>query len=385
MNELINEVFDKIDELAKKHIDMLLDICNIESQTIDKEGVDKVGDYLAAVAEKTGYKIKKKEFERAGNVYSFSMNEESEGELICLSGHMDTVHEKGFFGYPAAKIEGEYITGPGTLDCKGGIVVAMLAMEALKACGYNKRQIKLILQSDEEVNSNLSDMGTVDFMVEEAKGSLAFLNLEGYGQGRITVTRKGITKKEITIKGRSVHASACIYGVSAIKEAAYKILEFEKENGNDSGITFNCGVINGGTVINVVPSECTLMIEYRFRTMEEKKRAEERFWKIVNTSYIEGTVSTAKELSSRAPMERTVVNENLANRISDISEMIGFGKLELWESAGGADSAYTTLAGIPTVDSLGIQGERCHSIDEKVRISSIAERAKLIAAAIMEL
>ena len=93
---------------------------------------------------------------------------------------MDTVFPKGSFGYPPTKIDGDYVYGPGVNDCKGNIAVELLAMEALKECGYTERPVKLILQSDEEVNSFLSDQKTLEFMVEEAKGSAAFLNAENF-------------------------------------------------------------------------------------------------------------------------------------------------------------------------------------------------------------
>ena len=74
MNEMTKKVFDKIDELKDKYFNVLIDACNIESKTEDKEGVDKVGDYFASIAKDNGYVIKKQEFEKAGNVYSFTYN-----------------------------------------------------------------------------------------------------------------------------------------------------------------------------------------------------------------------------------------------------------------------------------------------------------------------
>lgn len=156
---------------------MFIDACNIESKSEDKEGVDKVGDYFASVAENMGYTIRKKEFEKAGNVYSFTYNPTGKKKPISISGHMDTVHVKGIFGYPPTKIEGDYVYGPGVNDCKGNIAVELMVMEALKLCGYDERPVKLILQSDEEVNSCLSEHKTLEFMLEEAKGSAAFLML----------------------------------------------------------------------------------------------------------------------------------------------------------------------------------------------------------------
>ena len=383
MNELTKKVFDKIDELSGKYLNVLVDACNIESKTENKEGVDKVGAYFSSIAENMGYVIKKREFEKAGNVYSFTYNPTGKKKQISLSGHMDTVHKKGIFGYPPTKIEGDYVYGPGVNDCKGNIAVELLVMEALKACDYDERPVKLILQSDEEVNSYLSDHKTLEFMVEEAKGSAAFLNAENIDSNRcLTIGRKGITAYKITINGKKIHAGLCTNGSSAIKEAAHKIIEFEKGNDNDT-ITFNCGIISGGEATNIVCDMCELFVEYRFKNMQQKKTADEKFKKIVETSYVEGTNSKAEQISTRLPMEPDDKNKNLVHIINDICKQVGIRPFGMAETPGGADSAYPSLAGIPTVDSIGIEGSGCHTLNEKARISSIAEMAKVVAAVII--
>ena len=383
MNELTKKVFDKIDELSEKYFNVLVDVCNIESKTEDKEGVDKVGKYFATIAEDMGYTIKKREFEKAGDVYSFTYNPDGKKKMICLSSHMDTVHNKGVFGYPPTRIEGDYIYGPGVNDSKGNLAVELLAMEALKACGYDERPVKLILQSDEEVNSCLSEHKSLEFMLEEAKGSVAFLNAENLPPSRkLTIGRKGITSHKITITGKKIHAGSCTMGVNAIKEAAYKIIEFEKDNDND-GITFNCGIINGGGVTNIVPDRCELFIEYRFKNMEQKKIADEKFKKIVETSYVEGTKSESELISNRLPMEANERNIKLVEQINEICKSVGIEPFGMAETPGGADSAYPSLAGIPTVDSIGIEGSGAHTLSENARISSIPEMAKVAAAIII--
>lgn len=383
MNELTQKVFNKIDELSHKYLNVLIDSCNIESKTEDKEAVDKVGDFFASIAKEMGYTIKKREFEKAGDVYSFTYNPGGKKKQISLSTHMDTVHAKGIFGYPPTRIEGDYVYGPGVNDSKGNIAVQLLVMEALKACGYDERPVKLILQSDEEVNSYLSENKTLEFIVEEAKGSAAFLNAENIEPDRLlTVGRKGITSHIVTVKGKKIHAGWCVNGASAIKEAAHKIIEFEKDNDND-GITFNCGVINGGGVTNIVADTCELRVEYRFKNMEQKKIADEKFERIVSTSYVKGTHSTSEQISTRLPMEADDKNKKLVETINDICKQVGIEPFGMAETPGGADSAYPSLAGIPTVDSIGIEGSGAHTLNEKARISSMPEMAKVVAAVII--
>jgi len=383
LDAFTQKVFEKIDELSEKYLTVLIDACNIESKTDDKEGVDKVGEYFASVANDMGYTIRKKDFEKAGNVYSFTYNPEGKKKQISLSGHMDTVHAKGSFGYPPTKIEGDYVYGPGVNDCKGNIAVELLVIEALKSCGYDERPVKLILQSDEEVNSSLSNHMTLEFIVDEARGSAAFLNAEYIALDRcLSIGRKGITSYKITIKGKKIHAGSCTLGASAIKEAAYKIVEFEKGNNNDS-ITFNCGIISGGELTNIVPDTCELFVEYRFKNMEQKKVADAKFKEIAEKSFVEGTESTAEQISTRLPMEPDDKNKKLVEIINEICKQVNIEPFGTKETSGGADSAYPSLAGIPTVDSIGIEGSGCHTLNEKARISSMAEMAKVVAAIII--
>ncbi|MBR6729442.1 MAG: M20/M25/M40 family metallo-hydrolase [Clostridia bacterium] len=383
MNELTKKVFEKIDELSDKYLKVLVNACNIESKTDDKQGVDQVGDYFVSIAENLGYKIRKKEFEKAGNVYSFTYNPSGTKKQISLSGHMDTVHKKGIFGYPPTRIEGDYVYGPGVNDCKGNIAVELLVMEALKECGYDERPVKLILQSDEEVNSCLSDHKTLEFMVEEAKGSAAFLNAENIGEARqLTIGRKGIISYKMVITGKKIHAGVCTLGASALKEAAHKIIELEKENDNGA-ITFNCGIIQGGDATNIVPDRCELFVEYRFKNMEQKKSADEKFRRIAEKSFVDGTQTQWEQISTRLPMEPDEKNKKLVEIINEICNQVGIEPFGVAESAGGADSAYPSLAGIPTVDSIGIEGSGCHTLNEKARISSMAEMAKVVAAVII--
>ena len=383
MNEMTKKVFDKIDELKDKYFNVLIDACNIESKTEDKEGVDKVGDYFASIAKDNGYVIKKQEFEKAGNVYSFTYNPNGKKKPICVSGHMDTVHTKGFFGYPTTRIEGDYVYGPGVNDCKGNIATELLVMEALKECGFTDRPVKLILQCDEEVNSYLSDYKSLDFMVEEAKGSVAFLNAENIDADRkLVVARKGMAVNKLIIHGKKFHAGNVNHGISAIKEAAHKIIAFEDGN-DENAITFNCGIINGGSVINIVPDRCEINVEYRFKNMEQKEIADKKFKTIVEKSFVEGTHTEVVPISKRLPMEPDEKNMKLVETINAICMDNGIEPFGHKETPGGADGAYPSLAGIPTVDGIGLEGEGAHTIGERARISSIPEMAKAVAAIII--
>ena len=75
----------------------------------------------------------------------------------------------------------------------------------------------------------------------------------------------------------------------------------------------------------------------------------------------------------------------LFEHINAVAQKYGFGEMKEFYSNGGSDAAYTTLAGIPTVDDIGPIGDNYHTKDEWCDISSIAGSAKLIAASICEM
>ena len=171
------KLFNKIDELQPQYAKVLEDVCNIESPTTYKEGVDKVLAYFIDMAEKRGWDIEIDKQEVAGDAACITLNPDAKGEPVCLSGHIDTVQPLGLFGYPPVKIDGDIMYGPGTTDCKGGCVAAFLAMDALDQIGFTDRPVKFIIQSDEETSSKQSGKKTIEFMCEKAKGAVAFLNV----------------------------------------------------------------------------------------------------------------------------------------------------------------------------------------------------------------
>ena len=379
------KMFCEIDSLTQKYVKILEDVCNIESPTNFKEGVDRVGNYFAELAKSLGFYTEKFKQEVAGDVLCITMNKDANGKPIALSGHMDTVHKIGLFGYPPVRIEGNKIYGPGVADCKGGIVAGFMAMEALKNIGFKDRPIMMLLESDEEVSSNISNKATINYICEKAKDCVAFLNLESYSSQqprKAIISRKGILRFEIKVTGIEAHSSKCATdGANAIVEAAHKIIEIDKIKDND-GITCNCGVINGGSVANTVAGECTIVVDVRVVTKEQGEWIKKRLKEITDTVYIEGCNSTLKLISYRVPMELCDKNIALLNRVNEIFEENGLCRLEKGSGLGGSDAADVTAYGIPCLDSLGVYGNHIHSVKEESYLDSLSDSAKRLAAVI---
>ena len=175
---MIEKIFTCVENRAEEHKQLLRDIVCIESYTPDKAGVDAVGRYFADRAAQRGWNVEILPQTVSGDCVCITMNPDAPDAPVALSGHMDTVHPVGSFGTPAVRIEDGMIYGPGVVDCKGGIVAAFLAMDALDRCGFRRRPVVLLLQSDEENSSKTSGKATVRFMAEKAKNAVAFLNAD---------------------------------------------------------------------------------------------------------------------------------------------------------------------------------------------------------------
>ncbi len=385
---MVQKVFEKIEELNNEFVDMWEDVCKIESPSNYKAGVDEVGEYFINFAKNNSWDIEVFEQEKFGNAVCVVMNPTSTNGLVTVSGHMDTVHPVGLFKPPVTYRDGDKLHGPGAVDCKGGIVAGFLAMKALADCGYKDRPVMMLLQSNEEVGSGINNKATINYMCEKAKNSVAFLNMEGHegrSDGTTCLKRKGIAGCIFKINGIESHASYCAKeGASAIAEAAHKILELEKVK-DHNGLTFSCGLINGGTASNTVPGSCEFKVDIRFATSEQYDRAMEIVNKVADTVYVPGCTCEVVHTNMRVPMELNDRNIRLLNKANEIFKSCGMPALEIGERTGGSDASDISACGIPTLDSIGPTGENAHSIDEYGLISTLAESAKRVASIILGL
>lgn len=374
-------VFNRIDELKDEFINIWKQVVEIESPTSFKEGVDAVNKYFVKYAQSQVWNYEVLKNDVAGDALCITMNPKASGKPIAISGHMDTVHPVGSM---KTYIEDGKIYGPGCTDCKGGLIVCLLAMQALKDCGYVGRPIKFILQSDEEVGSRLSKHKTIDFMCEKAKDCVAFLNTEMMEPGTAVLERKGISRYKMSFFGVAAHSSVCEQGKSAILEASHKIIELEKyKDGNN--ITINVGTIEGGTTPNTVPAECSIQIDVRFNDEQSRLEADKYIRDITSKVYVEGVKTELEYLSYRIAMDNKECNVKLLENMNKVFEKNGLSPLKGRKAKGGSDAAYTSAAGIPSIDSIGVIGGYIHSKNEYGDINSLIENAKRMASIILDL
>lgn len=371
-------LFAQIDNLNEKYLKVWEEVSNIESPSACKEGVDAVGRYMMDRAREKGWKVEVCPQPISGDAICITLNPDLDARPVALSGHMDTVHPVGSFGTPAVRRDAEKLYGPGVLDCKSGIVLGLYVLDVLDRCGYRKRPVKLLLQSDEEIGSRTSNKETINWICQQAKDAVAFLNLENSTPGKAVVFRRGIARYQFTVTGKQAHSGLCDLGSNAIAQAAHMIIELEKFKDRET-VTCNCGVISGGTTPNTVPDECTFIADIRYSTEADLKCAQQKIDEVNRTVYVPGCSSEYTLMSYRVSMPIVQRNLDLLDTVNNILAKEGIQTLEPKRNSSGSDAADVTAARIPCLDSLGPQGGNVHSKGEYAILSSMAEAARRIA------
>lgn len=376
------KLFETIDTLYDSYLQVWEDVCNIESPTRNKAGVDAVSAYFIAMAQERGWQVETVDCAPAGDAVCITLNPDADAAPISLSGHLDTVHPVGSFGTPAVRRDAEKIYGPGVNDCKGGVVAGFLAMDALARVGFTARPVQLLLQTDEEVGSSLSGKKSINYMIEKSKNAVAFLNLEGNTPGEACLVRKGIVTFTFTVTGVEAHSANCAdEGANAIVDAAHKIIELDRIKDRE-GLTCNCAIVNGGTVSNTVPGRCEFKANVRFATQEQLAWMREYVQKVADTVHVPGCKCTVNQPKCRAAMELCERNEQLLAAMNRIYAENGLPVLKIGRRRGGSDAADVTVAGIPCVDSIGVAGGKIHTTEEYAYLESLRESARCIAAVV---
>lgn len=374
----IEKLFETIEIEIQRYLDFLCQICSYEARAYDKETIDNMVDYISAFAQKEGLKATRKPMEKCGDFLTVEMNPGAEKAGLFLA-HMDTVFNKGAFGEPPVRRDETRLYGPGAIDCKSGIAIALLTMKALLENGFDKH-VRLILTSDEEISNILGGPQEIRFIQDSAAGFPCAINCETAEKDEVVIARKAILKYRLDIKGVGGHAGKNVFTAkNAVVEAAHKIVALS-EKSVPGGTTYSCNIIQGGTVLNVIPDRCSLSVDIRALTVADMENAKMTIEKIAQTSFVPGTSCEVTLLSTRPPMEKQPQTMKLLEKLLCTCRNYNLGTLTPIEAGGGSDSCYTQAAGIPSICGMGGCGEFCHTNKEYVLIESIPLRSKILAA-----
>lgn len=350
----------------------------------NKAGVDKVGEDIKNFLQPLGFNVRFHTYENAGNMLVAEYGDMTK-PFIILTGHMDTVFAKGTAEDRPFKAENGKVTGPGVLDMKGGVTILLHVVKLLVEDGYSRYPIKIILAGDEETGHMKSE-GGADY-VKEARGAVMGFNMEtGFMDNGIVLARKGVAQYLFEVDGIGAHAGNNPEdGRSAVEELCHKVLDIQALTDYEEGTTVNAGVIGGGTVANAIPEHAWCKVDVRFKKQEGIERIEKAFDAIAKKVYVDHTTTTCKCLVKVAAMAELPGSKELFEKAEAIAEENGLPKMKPIMVGGGSDSAYLTMAGVPTLCALGVRGEFNHTVREWADESSLTERAKLLTALLVAL
>src|SRR5262245_54852374 len=243
-----------VDDHNEQAIALLEQVVNINSGTQNFAGVRRVGDIFRAELDSLGFKTSWVEgavWKRAGHLIG---THAGTGQPIVLIGHLDTVFEADSPFQKFERINATTAKGPGIIDMKGGDVIMIQALRALDAAGLLKSlNVVVVMTGDEEsVGRPLSKAR--EALVTAATGARAAIGFED-GDGdpaHAVVSRRGSTNWRLDVTGKAAHSSQVFsdeVGPGALYEAARILNTFREKLSTQQHLTFNPGVILGGTTV----------------------------------------------------------------------------------------------------------------------------------------
>jgi glutamate carboxypeptidase len=391
-------------------IGLLEKLVNINSGTMNLAGVVAVKDVVAPEIEALGFKVRWVPLEsldgRAGDLvaeHACSAGAGKCGKRLLLIGHMDTVFEpsSSFQRYSIVPgTNGNVATGPGVVDMKGGLVVMLTALKAMKAAGtLDNAEIRIVLSGDEERHGEPVSVARKD-MIDAAKKSDVALEFENSlrvdGKDAVRVARRSANTWELETSGRSGHSSQIFresMGYGAVYELARILDAFRKEL-PEPGLTFNVGLVLGGATAkwnetktggeitgktNVIPPVALASGDFRTLSNEQTERVEAKMRKIV-ADHLPRTGATIQFVEAYPAMAETEASRALVGRLNEINTALGL-KEEVVADAmqGGAGDIAFVAPYVPGLVGTGALGEGAHAEGETVYLDSIPTQAKRMA------
>lgn len=374
----MEQLLKRIEAKHDKMVSFLETLVNIDSGNDCPEGVAKVARIVGGKLQEMKFDVEYLDY--PGACTHLLAHKKGTGDKeVMIIGHMDTLFPVGTATARPFTIRDDKAYGPGVLDMKGGITIALFALEALYESGWNDKNVTILFAGDEEFAHPKTN--APELFEQHARGKDAVFNMETASAGRaVLVGRKGNIHPELIVRGISAHAGADLdKGASAIVELAHKIIAVNNLTDFSRGLTFNCGVIKGGTVANAVADYASVVIDMRYLTVADGEYGIDSLRKIAAQSVIPGTTTEVANLRERfTPMEVTEGNLKLYEIVKEQGRKLGL-DIEKKVGGGASDAGWTVRAGAPSICSMGALGALNHSEREYIVLSGLVERAKLLA------
>ena len=388
------KIVAQIDEGMPQSLRELEQVVNINSGTLNLVGVKAVGQIFLKQFNELGFEtewVDGSEFERAGHVVA---KYGTKGPKILMIGHLDTVFTKDDPFQSITPLNNNMVAGPGITDMKGGDVIIVSVLRALKKLDLLDNMSVTVVMTGDEESSGKPLSASKKALIDAAKWADIALGFED-GDSNIktaVIARRGSVNWTLDVKGRPAHSSQIFsddIGYGAIFETARILNEFREQLAGVGNLTFNPGVLLAGTTVdydalnttgeafgkrNVVAQTATVTGGIRAQTPEELENAKKVMHQIAKKNLLHTSANLVIG-DGYPPMAPRQSNYDLLAIYSDISESLGYGKVTAVNprNAGAADISFTAGYVDMAMDGLGLMGSGGHTKDEVADMTSFAK------------
>lgn len=387
-------------------VQLLEDVVNVNSGTMNFAGVRKVGEMLRPHFDALGFATRWVDggpFGRAGHLIA---ERKGRGPHVLLIGHLDTVFEPNHPFQRFERVDQHLVRGPGTSDMKGGVIVGLAALRALEEAGVlDTLHITFVMHGDEEDSGAPLELARAD-IIQAAKAADIAIGLENADDDPATAVtaRRSSGRWQLRAAGESSHSSqifAETVGAGAIYELARILNAFYTELHREQHLTFNPGLIVGSTQIdytpeplsatasgkdNIVAPQAIASGDLRAISREQIARTKERMQAIV-AAHLPRTTAEITFDDGYPPMAPSEGNRRLLTMYDAVSRDLGFGAVTAVDPrrAGAADIAFAADHVDMAIDGLGLLGGDGHTPKEFADLRTFQIQAQRLAVLLLRL
>jgi glutamate carboxypeptidase len=400
------KIIKNIEHNNAEAISFLEKVVNINSGTLNLKGIEKVAKEFATAFEEIGFESTwipmPEDMNRAGHL--FAEIKGSKGKKLLLIGHLDTVFEEDSPFQTFEMINDSIAHAPGGNDMKGGDVIVLYALKALKENGLlNDAQIIVAFTGDEESTGAPLEESRKDLIAAAKRSDIALGFETSTGFNYATVARRGSSDWKVVVEGKRAHSSGIFSentGAGAIFEMSRILNGFYTDVRGEDLLTFNPGTLLGGTFVefddmtskgtvfgktNVVAQKAEVRGGLRFISEEQKERARDKMRAIVAEN-LPQTTATVTFADSYPAMQPTKGNEALLAKLNTVSLDLNQGEVIAYDPGkrGAADTSFVAEY-VDCLDGLGTMGNAAHTPEETVNLNTIEALTKRTALLIYRL
>jgi glutamate carboxypeptidase len=377
---------------------LLEKVVNINSGTHNLPGVRAVGDVFRQEFNTLGFTttwVDGTAFHRAGHLIA---NHPGPGPRIILVGHLDTVFEQDSPFQAFKRVDDKTATGPGVIDMKGGDVIIVAALKALKASGQLDRLNVVVVMTGDEEEAGDPHSAARAALVQAAEGAKFAIGFEdGSGDPKFAVTaRRGTSSWKLQVTAKSGHSSQIFrsdIGYGANFELARILDGFRKRLAAEPHLTFNPSLVLGGTTMdldetlargtasgktNVIAERAVAIGDLRTLSKSQLDRARSVMKSVAATARLAQTEATLTFTDGYPGLPPTPGNAKLLSEYDRVSRDLGFGGVTAVspDRAGAADVAFIADEVPNIIDGIGLMGHDDHSPQETADLSTLPSQTK---------